>query len=122
MRTIKTLGLLGTGVIGGGWAARALHGGYDVLAYDIKPEMEAVLMRSLEVAAEGHSKINRRHGCAAKGTLRFTTDLDELAAGADFIQENVPEVLEIKQSFSALAEKTDADVLISLQQAGLCHY
>jgi len=27
MRQVKTLGLLGTGVIGGGWAARALHFG-----------------------------------------------------------------------------------------------
>ena len=32
MRSVKTLGLLGTGVIGGGWAARALHFGIDVIA------------------------------------------------------------------------------------------
>ena len=41
MRDVKTLGLLGTGVIGGGWAARALHFGIDVIAADVKPEMEA---------------------------------------------------------------------------------
>ena len=29
MRQVKILGLLGTGVIGGGWAARALHFGID---------------------------------------------------------------------------------------------
>ena len=40
MRQVKTLGLLGTGVIGGGWAARALHFGIDVIAADVKPEME----------------------------------------------------------------------------------
>ena len=40
MRNVKTLGLLGTGVIGGGWAARALHFGIDVIAADVKPEME----------------------------------------------------------------------------------
>ncbi len=40
MRKVKTLGLLGTGVIGGGWAARALHFGIDVIAADVKPEME----------------------------------------------------------------------------------
>ena len=32
MRRVKTLGLVGTGVIGGGWAARALHCGLDVIA------------------------------------------------------------------------------------------
>jgi carnitine 3-dehydrogenase len=41
MRSVRTLGLLGTGVIGGGWAARALHFGIDVIAADVKPEMEA---------------------------------------------------------------------------------
>jgi carnitine 3-dehydrogenase len=40
MRQVRTLGLLGTGVIGGGWAARALHFGIDVIAADVKPEME----------------------------------------------------------------------------------
>jgi carnitine 3-dehydrogenase len=35
MRHVKTLGLLGTGVIGGGWAARALHFGIDVIAADV---------------------------------------------------------------------------------------
>ena len=34
MRQVKTLGLLGTGVIGGGWAARALHYGINVVAAD----------------------------------------------------------------------------------------
>ncbi len=41
MRQVKALGLLGTGVIGGGWAARALHFGIDVVAMDAKPEMES---------------------------------------------------------------------------------
>ncbi|MBV8342025.1 MAG: L-carnitine dehydrogenase, partial [Gammaproteobacteria bacterium] len=43
MREVRTLGLLGTGVIGGGWAARALHFGIDVVAADTRPEMEAWL-------------------------------------------------------------------------------
>src|SRR5262249_60653331 len=40
MRQVRTLGLLGTGVIGGGWAARALHFGIDVVAAGVKPPME----------------------------------------------------------------------------------
>ena len=40
MRKVKTLGLLGTGVIGGGWAARALHFGIDVIAVDSNPKMD----------------------------------------------------------------------------------
>ena len=52
MRQVKTLGLLGTGVIGGGWAARALHFGIDVLAADVKPEMETWI-RGAVANAEG---------------------------------------------------------------------
>lgn len=119
MREIKTLGLLGTGVIGGGWAARALHGGYDVVAYDIKPEMEDVLNRSLAIAAAGLEKLTEGMAVPPKGSIRFTTDLDDLAANADFIQENVPEVLEIKRAALApLCEKTDADVIIASSTSG----
>ena len=50
MKTIKTLGLLGTGVIGGGWAARALHAGIDVVASDIDPEMEEWIIKAVENA------------------------------------------------------------------------
>ena len=118
MRPLKTLGLLGTGVIGGGWAARALHCGYDVIAYDIKPEMEAVLMRSLRVAAQGLENLTQGMAVPPKGTLQFTTDLDKLAT-ADFIQENVPEVLAVKRAALApLAEKTPGDVLIASSTSG----
>jgi carnitine 3-dehydrogenase len=34
MSTIKTVGIAGAGVIGAGWAARAMWAGYDVVAYD----------------------------------------------------------------------------------------
>ena len=39
MKQINTLGLLGTGVIVAGWAARALHAGINVVASDINPKM-----------------------------------------------------------------------------------
>jgi len=32
--SVRTVGLLGGGVIGGGWAARFLLNGYDVVLYD----------------------------------------------------------------------------------------
>lgn len=119
MSKIKSFGLLGTGVIGGGWAARALHGGYDVVAYDINPEMEDVLMRSLEVAARGLSKLTEGMKLPPKGRLKFTDDLGELAARADFIQENVPEVLETKRkALNQLTTISPANVIISSSTSG----
>ena len=119
MSKIKSFGLLGTGVIGGGWAARALHGGYDVVAYDINPEMEDVLMRSLEVAARGLSKLTEGMKLPPKGRLKFTDDLGELAACAAFIQENVPEVLETKRkALNQLTTISPANVIISSSTSG----
>ena len=57
MRQVKTLGLLGTGVIGGGWAARALHFGIDVLAADVKPEMETWIRGAVANAESALSRL-----------------------------------------------------------------
>jgi len=92
---IKTVAVIGTGVIGAGWVARLLWHGIDVVAYDKYPEAElglndvlanskAALMRVVNVPEE------------KRGKLRFTTDLKDAVKDADFIQENSPEVMEIK--------------------------
>ena len=74
VRQVKTLGLLGTGVIGGGWAARALHFGIDVLAADVKPEMESWI-RGAVANAEGALARLTFAPLPPKGKLVFTTDL-----------------------------------------------
>jgi carnitine 3-dehydrogenase len=119
MRRIRTLGLLGTGVIGGGWAARALHFGIDVIASDLKPEMEAWIRGAVENAAGALSRLTMAPLPKA-GRLSFTTDLRAMARQADFIQENIPEQLELKQRVLAEASRhAPADVLIASSTSGL---
>src|SRR5262249_17145601 len=119
MRQVKTLGLLGTGVIGGGWAARALHFGIDVVAADVKPEMEDWI-RGAVANAEGALARLTFAPLPQKGQLSFTTDLDAMAARVDFIQENIPEQLELKQRVLAqVSRHAPADVLIASSTSGL---
>jgi carnitine 3-dehydrogenase len=119
MRQVRTLGLLGTGVIGGGWAARALHFGIDVIASDVKPEMEAWIRGAVENAAGALSRLTMAP-LPPPGTLSFTTDLAAMARRADFIQENIPEQLELKQRVLAEASRhAPADVLIASSTSGL---
>jgi carnitine 3-dehydrogenase len=66
MRQVKTLGLLGTGVIGGGWAARALHFGIDVIAADVKPKMEEWIRNSVENAAPALARLTSAPFAAAR--------------------------------------------------------
>jgi carnitine 3-dehydrogenase len=119
MRQVKTLGLLGTGVIGGGWAARALHFGIDVVAADLNPQMEEWI-RGAVANADGALAQLTFAPLPRKGTLSFTTDLDAMARQADFIQENIPEQLELKQRVLAgVSRQAPADVVIASSTSGL---
>ena len=119
MRQVRTLGLLGTGVIGGGWAARALHFGIDVVAADVRPEMEDWI-RGAVANAEGALSRLTLAPLPPKGKLTFTTDLHAMARHADFIQENIPEQLELKQRVLAdVSRDAPADVVIASSTSGL---
>ena len=119
MRKVKTLGLLGTGVIGGGWAARALHYGIDVIAADVKPEMEDWIRGAVANAEPALAKLTSAP-LPPKGTLSFTTDLAVMARAADFVQENIPEQLALKQRMLAEVSRHAApDVIIASSTSGL---
>jgi carnitine 3-dehydrogenase len=119
VRNVRTLGLLGTGVIGGGWAARALHFGIDVIAADVKPEMEAWIRGAVANAEPALARLTIAP-LPPKGKLSFTTDLRVMAERADFIQENIPEQLELKQRMLAQVSRyAAADVIIASSTSGL---
>jgi carnitine 3-dehydrogenase / betainyl-CoA thioesterase len=119
MRQVKTLGLLGTGVIGGGWAARALHFGINVVAADVKPEMEAWIRGAVQNAESALERLTLAP-LPPKGKLTFTTDLLAMAREVDFIQENIPEQLELKQRVLAdVSRVAPADVVIASSTSGL---
>jgi carnitine 3-dehydrogenase len=119
MRNVRTLGLLGTGVIGGGWAARALHFGIDVIAADVKPEMEEWIRGAVANAEPALARLTFAP-LPPKGKLSFTTDLKTMALGADFIQENIPEQLPLKQRMLAeVSRYAGADVVIASSTSGL---
>src|ERR1700677_1370355 len=119
MRQVKTLGLLGTGVIGGGWAARALHFGIDVVAADVKPEMQAWIRGAVENAEGALARLTFAP-LPPKGKLSFTTDAREMAKATDFIQENIPEQLALKQRMLAdISRHAGTDVIIASSTSGL---
>jgi carnitine 3-dehydrogenase len=119
MRQVKTLGLLGTGVIGAGWAARALHFGVDVIAADVNPKMESWLRGAVDTAQRALARLTLAP-LPPPGRLEFTTDLATMERRADLIQENIPENLELKQKVLAEASRhAPADVIIASSTSGL---
>ena len=92
---IKAAAVIGSGVIGAGWVARLLWNGIDVVAYDKYPEAEVGLN---EVIANSEPALKRIVDVPPerRGKLRFTHSLEDAVKNADYIQENGPEVMDIK--------------------------
>ena len=119
MNKIKTIGLLGTGVIGAGWAARALHAGINVVASDIDPKMEDWINEAVENALPSLQSLTEGITLPPKGKLTFTTDPISMSQQVEFIQENIPEVLDIKRkSLKSIAEVTNKEIIISSSTSG----
>jgi carnitine 3-dehydrogenase len=117
--TIKKVAIVGTGVIGGGWAARALAAGLDVTAWDPAPGAEERLRASIENAWPALTRVGLADG-AGMDRLTFVAELADAVGDADFIQESAPENEDLKR---ALMVKIDAvarpDVLIASSSSGL---
>jgi carnitine 3-dehydrogenase len=115
---VQTVAVIGTGVIGAGWAAHFLRMGYDVLAWD--PGSGAA--ERLAVLVERSWPVLERlglHPGASPDRLRFASSLAGATADAEFVQESAPEVLDVKVALLAeLDAVTPRDVVIGSSTSG----
>jgi carnitine 3-dehydrogenase len=119
MSTIRTIGLIGTGVIGAGWAARCLAHGLDVVAWDPGADAESILRGKVANAWPALSRLGLADG-ASMERLRFVATCEDAARDADFIQESAPEVEDLKRSLLARVDgAARPDVLIASSSSGL---
>lgn len=88
--------IIGGGLIGGGWAARFLLNGHDVAVHDPSPGAERRLMQVLDSARESLPALYDRPLPKA-GQLRWASTIGDAVAGAEWVQESVPERLEVKR-------------------------
>jgi len=118
-RDIRTVAVIGTGVIGASWAAKFLSAGLDVVAWDPDPDMATKLEAAIDVHWEVLERIGLAPG-ASRARLSIAADPAECAAGADFVQESGPEVEQLKvELFARLDAAADADVVIASSSSGL---
>ncbi len=119
MKGVQTVGVVGAGVIGAGWAARALHCGLDVIVTDINSGMEAWLNETVDNASKMLAKLTEGIPMPVRGSLEFTTDLAAMARCTDFIQECVPENIELKRSvLGTISSRAASDVVIASSTSG----
>ncbi|MEX0302695.1 MAG: carnitine 3-dehydrogenase [Leisingera sp.] len=93
---MKTAAIIGGGVIGGGWAARFLLNGWNVRVFDPDPEAERKIGEVLGNARRSLPGLGNV-ALPAEGQLTFHETIAETVDGAEWIQESVPERLDLKQ-------------------------
>jgi carnitine 3-dehydrogenase len=112
-----TIGLLGGGVIGGGWAARFLLNGHDVRLYDPDPDAPRKTDEMLENARRAFARLTYAP-TPPEGTLTFVATPEDAVEGVDFVQESAPERIELKRDLLGRASRV-TDAVIASSTSGL---
>ncbi|GAB4070970.1 3-hydroxyacyl-CoA dehydrogenase [Ancylobacter sonchi] len=120
---MATVAVLGTGVVGSSWALVFARAGYGVRVFDISEDALAATTAFVRQALDDLAK----EGLAGPdpiemvmGRLHTTTDLAEAVASVDYIQESLPERVEIKRSFyRTLDELVSFPTVIGSSTSGL---
>jgi carnitine 3-dehydrogenase len=116
---VGRVAIVGTGVIGAGWAARCLSRGLDVIAWDPAPVAEARLRAAVERAWPALAKLGLFPG-AGRERLSFAASLEQACAQADFVQESAPEREALKQELLARIDRATAPgAVIGSSSSGL---
>ena len=114
----QTVAIIGGGVIGGGWAARFLLMGWDVQLFDPDPEAERKMSEVLGNARRslpGLSDVS----LPPEGHLRHCATISEAVEGAVWIQESVPERLDLKRKvYQTIQEHCAVDAIIGSSTSG----
>jgi carnitine 3-dehydrogenase len=110
--------IIGGGVIGGGWAARFLLNGWDVAVYDPDPDCARKIHEVVGNARRSLPALYDR-ALPPEGNLTFHDSLAEATVTARWIQESVPERLDIKhQVFAQILHHAPLDAILGSSTSG----
>lgn len=108
MSEIKTIAVIGAGIMGRGIAHVAALGGYRTILEDILPaalrRAESEIRGNLGKAVE-LGKVKRDEADAAMERLEFATSLEDAARQADMVIEAVPEEFDSKEEIFRLLDR-----------------
>lgn len=132
MKEIKKVAIIGTGVIGASWAAFNLNKGFQVNAFDPAPDAEVNLSNrvrtylldlfELDQAAveKSANQVADQHVAEILKNLVFFNDLSDAVKDADFIQENGPERIDLKQDlYAQITQNCPEDTIVASSSSGL---
>ncbi|MBV9750257.1 MAG: carnitine 3-dehydrogenase [Acetobacteraceae bacterium] len=111
--------LVGSGVIGAGWAARFLLNGIDVAVYDPDPELARKLEAVLANARRAWGRLFPRTP-VREGRLEIAPSIAVAVRETGFVQESLPEREDLKRRELAEIERhAPAEAIIASSTSGL---
>ena len=117
--TVKTVAVVGCGVIGISWATYYLAKSFDVIATDPAQSAEERLRKMIAEFWPAVERVGLGKG-ASRERLTFDKDAAKAVQKADFIQENGPERIDVKRELIAqLDGAVPINTLIATSSSGI---
>jgi carnitine 3-dehydrogenase len=115
---VRRVGIVGAGVIGGGWVLHYLRMGFDVDVFDPGPNARPQLLGMIEETWPLLERMGLRPG-ADPGRMRFHAGLVGAVADADVVQESTPEVGPAKRdAITAIDRAARPETIIASSTSG----
>ena len=116
---VRRVAIVGTGTIGASWATYYLARGFDVTATDPGHNAESALHSFVEGAWDAAATLGVAPG-ASPDRLKFTIDMRQAVADADFAQENAPERPDLKvKLYADIDDAAPPDTIIASSSSGI---
>lgn len=116
---IATVAVIGAGTIGASWTALFLAAGLKVRVHDPSPTVRDDVADYIARAWPNLLALGLASDPSPGAATCFSTP-EEAVAGADFVQESVPERIEIKHDlYRRIEPHLDADALVASSASGL---
>jgi 3-hydroxybutyryl-CoA dehydrogenase len=117
---IHHVAALGGGLIGRSWTALFLAVGKSVCVYDPDPNVEARVRDAVDAAWPALTSLGLACGAVPADALTFSPDAREAVEGAGFVQESIPERVDLKHALYAEVEPAlDEDAVVASSASGL---
>lgn len=120
---MNKIAIIGTGLIGQGWAAVFAQSGFEVALYDVSLKAAERAAEAMEIRIADLVEFDLVPASDAPEILqriKVARSLDEALKGAIYVQENGPEIEAVKQEITqTLDALTAADVPIASSTSGI---
>lgn len=117
---VERVGIVGAGVIGASWASLFLAAGKDVDLFDPAPSAETDTRRYIETAWPSLAQLGLVKDGASPEAIRFVSSPAQAVSRAQFVQESVPERLDLKrESYREIEAALPPEAVVATSSSGL---